>query len=380
MAEQPKLLVIDDELGIREGVKRALSSQGMRVDTAENGDEGLRKVQAEGYDLILLDVMMPGTSGVDLIAEIHAHDPETVCIIVTGYATVELAVRAIKLGAYDFLTKPFSVDDLMLAVNQGLERRRLSLDAKRALAAEAEARRLAEDKARLEELDRAKRQFYRLVTHELQAPVAGIQNYLQLILDGYVPPEKLRDVVEKCMARAQEEIDLVADLLELGRLQAVNFQQPAAPVRLSEILGQVMDALQSQAAQKNLRLNVEVVGEIPPVIGSADRFKSVWTNLIGNAIKYTPSGGTVGVSLRAGNDLVIGEVRDTGIGIPAEDQPRLFTEFFRAGNAKAQNIRGTGLGLAIVKQIVEGASGKILVESEAGRGSTFTFVLPAAPA
>jgi signal transduction histidine kinase len=289
-------------------------------------------------------------------------------------------VRAIKLGAYDFLTKPFSVDDLMLAVNQGLERRRLSLDAKRALAAEAEARRLAEDKARLEELDRAKRQFYRLVTHELQAPVAGIQNYLQLILDGYVPPEKLRDVVEKCMARAQEEMDLVADLLELGRLQAADFQQPAAPVRLSEVLEQVMDALHSQAAQKNLRLNAEVVGEIPPVIGSASQFKSVWTNLIGNAIKYTPSGGAVGVSLRAGNDLVIGEVRDTGLGIPAEDQPRLFTEFFRAGNAKAQNIRGTGLGLAIVKQIVEGAGGKILVESEAGHGSAFTFVLPAAPA
>jgi DNA-binding NtrC family response regulator len=133
--------------------------------------------------------MMPDISGADLIASIHQRDPEIVCIFVTGYATVELAVRAIKQGAYDFLTKPFSVDDLMLAVNQGLERRRLSLETKRLQAVEAEARRLTEEKARLQEVVRAKLRFIRLVTHELQAPVAAIENYLQLILEGYVPQE-----------------------------------------------------------------------------------------------------------------------------------------------------------------------------------------------
>ncbi|MBU4225562.1 MAG: response regulator, partial [Chloroflexi bacterium] len=233
--DNAKILVIDDEIGICEGIRRALAPQGLSVDIATSGAEGMQKIQSGGYDLTLLDIMMPGVSGIDLIAEIHRHDPEIVCIIITGYATVELAVQAIKQGAYDFLTKPFSVDDLTLAVNHGLERRQLTLEAWRLQAIEAEARRLNEEKARLEELDKAKRQFIRLVTHEMQAPVAAIQNYLQLILDGYVPPENQREIIAKCMARAQEEMDLIADLLELGQLQVLAKPVKTAPVHLEEL-------------------------------------------------------------------------------------------------------------------------------------------------
>src|SRR5512136_3021394 len=128
----PRILVIDDELGICQAIQRALHPTGYKVDTTTSGEDGLKKIKESGYDLVLLDVMMPGVSGIDLIASIHEYDPEIVCVIITGYATVELAVRAIKHGAYDFLTKPFSVDDLLLAVSQGLERRRLSLESKRA--------------------------------------------------------------------------------------------------------------------------------------------------------------------------------------------------------------------------------------------------------
>src|SRR5512136_2489078 len=128
----PRILVIDDEIGICQGIQRALKPTGYQVDISTSSDKGLETIQKDHYNLVLLDVMMPGVSGIDLIASIHKHDPELVCIIITGYATVELAVRAIKHGAYDFLTKPFSVDDLLLAVSQGLERRRLSLESKRA--------------------------------------------------------------------------------------------------------------------------------------------------------------------------------------------------------------------------------------------------------
>ncbi len=174
---ETNILVIDDEPGIREGCKRALSPHGYHVQTAENGEQGLNKVQSDSFDLVLIDVMMPGTSGIDLISLIHQHDPETICIIVTGYATVELAVAALKQGAYDFLTKPFTSDELLLVVNQGLERRRLSLETRRLRAIEAEAQHLAAEKERLEDLDRAKVAFIRLVTHELQAPISAISTY-----------------------------------------------------------------------------------------------------------------------------------------------------------------------------------------------------------
>jgi signal transduction histidine kinase len=378
MNQTARILVIDDELGMREGCKRALTPHGFVVDVAENGTEGLRKVRADGYDLVLLDVMMPDIGGIDLLEPIHQHDPEIVCVIITGYATVELAVKAIKQGAYDFITKPFTSDDLMLVVNQGLERRRLSQEARRLQAIEAEARQLAEEKARLEEIDRAKTSFVRLVTHELRAPVAAIQSYLKLILDGYVPPEKQPEIIEKAEARAREQLALIADLLELGRLQEVRARDPVGLVHLDDVLRKVVEQFEGQVAQKDLRLSVDIACNLPLVRAVPDQLKSVWTNLISNAVKYTPPGGAVEVSLHCGDGQMVGRVRDTGIGISAEAQSRLFTEFFRADNAKAFSRQGTGLGLAIVKRIIEDAGGRIWVESELGQGSTFTFVLPVA--
>lgn len=370
----PKVLVIDDEEGICRAVQRALRSENLQVDIATSGGQGLQRICSDGYDLVLLDIMMPDINGIDLIASIHAHDPEIVCIIITGYGTVELAVQAIKQGAYDFLTKPFSVDTLLLAVRQGLERRRLSLEAKRASEMEAETRRLMEEQERLLELDRAKQRFIRLVTHELKAPVAAIQYYLNLLQDGYVPPEGQGEIIQACMARAEEELALIDDLLELGRLQTISPQSKVA-VSLSEVARQVLERFQPEAAQKGIRLDVSIE-DVPPILGTPDQFKSLWSNLISNAIKYTPERGCVSVSLRTDGVHVIGQVSDTGIGIPPDEQKNLFTEFFRARNVKDSGIPGTGLGLVIVKRAVEDAGGTIEVKSEAGRGTTFTFVLP----
>jgi two-component system sensor histidine kinase/response regulator len=378
MTETPCILVIDDEVGVCEGVKRALIPQGYRVETALNGGDGLCIVNEGGIDLVLLDVMMPGVGGIDLMASIHEKDLEIVCIIITGYATVELAVHAIKQGAYDFLTKPFSVDDLLMTVNQGLERRRLSREAQRAAKIEAERHRLEEESARMEELALAKQQFIRLVTHELQSPVNAIEYYLNLILEGYVPEEKIPETLRKCIVRAQEERSLIADLLELGNMQALGEQGQPAPVQLEEALQQALDTYQAQAAHKNIELTTSIDPDLPAVYGMLDRFKSLWGNLIGNAIKYTPEHGKVMVSLRRKGASLIGEVSDNGIGIPTEDQPQLFTEFFRAKNAKALNIPGTGLGLVITRKVVEAAGGHILVTSTPGTCTTFSFILPIA--
>jgi signal transduction histidine kinase len=369
------ILVIDDEIGICEGIQRALAPDGYAVEMALDGEEGLQKILCSSYDLVLIDVMMPGVGGIDLIASIHEHDPEIVCVMITGYATVELAVRAIKEGAYDFLAKPFSVDDLFLTVNQGIERRRLSLDAKRVQAAEAKARRLEEEKTRLEELDRAKRQFIRLVTHDLQAPVSAIENYLKLIQQGYISPEDQPEIIAKCLARTQEEIDLLADLLELGHLEIIETFK-VTEVQLDEILRAVVESFQDQITQKNIQVELEVSEDIPAVVAAPEQVKSLWRNLISNALKYTLANGSVSIKLYTEGGYVIGEVRDTGIGIPPDQQEKLFSEFFRAKNAKEMGIPGTGLGLAIIMRIVEGMGGGVTVESELGCGSTFKFTLP----
>lgn len=372
------VLIIDDELGIREGCRRTLTPQGYTVDTAEDGKVGLQKLRSGNFDLVLIDVMMPGTSGIDLISLIHQHDAEIVCIIITGYATVELAVRAIKQGAYDFLTKPFTTDDLLLVVNQGMERRRLSLETKRLQAIEVEAVQLAAEKARLEELDRAKVAFLRLVTHELQAPVSAILTYLDLLLNDYIPQEQQKDTLLRLQARAQEELSLISDLLEFGQLKEIQSAPKTAPIQVEDVLQKAIQEFEPQAVEKGLSLTTEIAPYLPPAVIPADQVKSVWTNLISNAIKYTPSGGKITLSLREESGSLCGQVTDTGIGIPEDAKAMLFSEFFRARNAKVLNIPGTGLGLAIVRQIIEKAGGKIWVESEVDQGSKFTFLLPAA--
>ena len=373
---ETNILVIDDEPGIREGCKRALAPHGYHVQTAENGEQGLNKVQSDSFDLVLIDVMMPGTSGIDLISLIHQHDPETICIIVTGYATVELAVAALKQGAYDFLTKPFTSDELLLVVNQGLERRQLSLETRRLQAIEAEAQHLAAEKERLEELDRAKVAFIRLVTHELQAPISAISTYLDLILKGYIPPESQHEYLERSLDRAKEQIALISDLLEFGRLREMAGVKKPGLVQIDAILRTVIEQLEPQAIEKQIHITTDIASAIAPTCIAADQVKSIWVNLISNAIKYTPPGGSITVLLRQENSTLLGQVHDTGIGIPSDAREKIFTEFYRAGNAKDLNIPGTGLGLAIVKQIIEKVGGKISFESEIGQGSQFSFILP----
>lgn len=377
MAIRARILVIDDEFDIREGCQRALAPQGFAVDMVGDAAEGLARLAADAYDLVLLDVMMPGMSGLELLGKIRERDAAIVCIIITDHATVALAVTAIKQGAYNFLTKPFSMDDLLLAVERGLEYRRLIQEQRRLREMEAEAVRLATEKRNLEELAKAKTAFIRLVTHELQAPIAAIDSYLRLILDGFVAPEDQRGMLERAEARAQEQMALIADLLEFGRLRDGQQRGRVSAVRLDTVLRQMLEPFANQAAQKDVRLAAEIPAETPPVRGVMAEFKSVWSNLIGNAIKYTPAGGAVAIRLWAEGEQVIGQVRDTGIGIPPEALDRLFTEFYRADNAKAIAAHGTGLGLAITKQIIEGAGGQITAASELGNGSTFTFILPA---
>lgn len=375
MDEHNKILVIDDEVSLCEGIQRALQLENFQVDLSFDGQTGMEKVREGGYDLVLIDVMIPDVSGIDLISAIHKVDPEIVCVIITGYATIELAVQAIKRGAYDFLTKPFSVESLLLAIRQGLERRKLSREAQRVQAAEEEVQRLADEKKRLEELDRAKRQFIRLVTHELQAPVSAIENYLKLIQDGYIPPEEQPEILEKCMHRTQEERALIADLLELGHLEVLETFKKE-DVNLGEVLQTVMDASQEEIKQKDLHFEVQIAPDLPDLKAAPEQIKSLWNNLINNAIKYTPKHGSISIQLGVDQGNIFGSVRDTGIGIPPEDQSQIFSEFHRAHNAKELEIPGTGLGLAIVKRIVEGLNGTLVVDSEIGQGSVFSFRIP----
>jgi signal transduction histidine kinase len=241
---------------------------------------------------------------------------------------------------------------------------------------EVRAGELAQLNARLADLDKARSQFVRLVTHELRAPVAAIQSYLRLILDGYVPAEKQREIIEKSERRALEQLALIGDLLDLARLQEKRGDEQPVAVDVGAVLVGVADLMRARAEDKDLLFSVEVEPGLPSVKAAPEHVKRLCTNLISNAIKYTEPGGIVVVTLAQNPNYVVGSVRDTGIGMTPEQMAHLYEEFYRTDEAKAMERQGTGLGLSIVKRIVESYGGRIWVESEKGKGSKFSFALP----
>jgi len=243
---------------------------------------------------------------------------------------------------------------------------------------EAKSRELEEANQKLRQLDIARTRFITTVTHELRAPVGAIISALELTLGGYLTPEKQQEMIRRAQARAQELLDLIRDLLELSKARQIGETGYEQPVQLAAVLENVVELMRVEAENKDLLLSVDVAPVVSPVLADAGQMKSVWTNLISNAIKYTEPGGIIVVSLKEEGDWVVGTVRDTGIGIAAEDLPRVFDEFFRAEQAKALVQRGTGVGLAIVKRIIESYGGTVHAESELGKGSRFSFRLPKA--
>jgi signal transduction histidine kinase len=244
---------------------------------------------------------------------------------------------------------------------------------------EAKSQELAELNTKLQKLDAARTKFMVTVTHELRAPVTTIYSCLDLVLGGYASQEKERNVLERAQQRTTELLDLVKDLLELTGARQVEVQaEEAEAIQLADVLRNVEELMRVEAENKDLFLSVDIASDLPLVRAKPDHIKAIWTNLISNAIKYTEPGGIVVASLTHNLDYVVGAVRDTGIGIAADDLPRIFEEFYRTANARATCPRGTGVGLAIVKRMIENYGGKVWVESELGRGSKFTFMLPQA--
>jgi two-component system sensor histidine kinase/response regulator len=379
MDKPVRILVVDDELGIREGCKRALTPHGFEVEVAENGPAGLRKLREGRFDVLLLDAMMPGMSGLEMWQQARQLAPDLICIIITGYATVELAVQATREGAHDFIAKPFTSELLLQVINRQLERRQLRHEAERVQALQEEARELARARAELQKLEAVEGRFMLNMVHILRAPVAVLQNSIQLIRKGYVPPEEQPVMLERAEQRAGELLTTLDDLLTLAYLKEGVGLTKAETVSVADVLEEVLTTLRGQADRQGVTVAVEVTDR-PHVTANPDYIKSLWTNLLSNAIRYTPEGGQVAISLRVDREQeqVIGTVSDTGIGVVAEDITRIFEDFYRTEEAKAMQETGTGLGLPIVQQVVEKYGGIVEVESVVGQGSTFRFTLPLA--
>jgi signal transduction histidine kinase len=513
-----KILVVDDEPNVLITVQAILESEGYDVDAIADAELALEAIRAHQYDLVLTDLKMPKVDGLGILAEVRKSAPNTVCIMMTGYASVDSALEAVQLGAYEYLLKPTEVADLKLAVRRSLERKRLSeIDtlyrigntanatpevyrlaeevsdaARRVLnlnfacvawppeissagcdpelvslmgtpgvaerlqagsiilsgdgvsAADAWAERhdvrayalvpgvsrgrlvcllcahnnghtyefhasaqrflrslagqtalalnnaaliselrhnnreLETANAKLRELDRLKSQFLSVATHELRTPLTVILGYTSMLADSMtdrLTPEE-QESLQETASSCKRLIRLVNCMLDINQIESGRMPMSFEPTDVRQLVNSTVTLFQNEANKRNLALSVHTPSRVPKVRLDAERIQQVLINLVGNAVKFTPDGGSIRVGLRhhAESQEIEISVSDTGVGIAPQDQSHLFEEFAQV--RRSRTGEGAGLGLAISRRIVEAHEGRIRVSSERGRGSTFQVLLP----
>ncbi len=360
--EQATIIVIDDEKAIRDSCCQLLTKDGYRAETAINGDIGLQKIRDIKPDLVLVDLKMPGMGGMELLEKIEDFDPNIISVVITGYATIESAVEAIKRNAYDFVPKPFTPDQLRIVIERGLERRRLAI----------ESTRLQREKEMM------KRNFVTLVSHQLRSPLASVRQSLVVIMEGFAGEVagKQKKMIENAGRHIDFLLKLIDDWLNMSRIEAGDLTKKFEPVDLVLVLSETLKLLIPLADAKKVTLEFNLNDNFPMVRGDKESLKHAFANLITNGINYNREGGTVTVSKREeGNDLVV-DICDTGIGISEDDLHFIFEDFFRVKSKETRDINGSGLGLPIVKKIIEAHNGSIKVASKVGEGTTFRITLP----
>ena len=366
VVEKAAILVIDDEKAMRDSCCQVLTKEGYQAETAVDGDTGLQKIRELKPDLVLVDLKMPGMSGMELLEKVADIDPNIVCVVITGYATIESAVEAMKRKAYDFLPKPFTPDELRIITKRGLEKRRLAL----------ESARLQQEKETM------RRNFITLVSHQLRSPLGSVKLYLGVIKEGFAGEvaSKQKELMEKAVTRVDDLLQLIDDWLDMSHIEAGNLIEKFEPVDLVTILSETIELLRPLAEDKSITLKTDLPDNLYVVQGYGEGLKQAFANLVANAINYNRQAGKVTVSTREEGGHVVVDISDTGIGISQENLHFIFGEFFRVKTKETQGVSGSGLGLPIVKKIIEAHNGSIKVTSEPGKGSTFSVILPKAKA
>jgi len=234
------------------------------------------------------------------------------------------------------------------------------------------------DVTSFKELDEMKSNFVHHVSHELRAPLSAIKQQHTVILDGLAGEltGKQRELLSRAQDKIQGLLDLIKDLLDVAKIESGHGVQQQVPINLVEILEQTVSLMKAKAEGQGLSLELELPSDLPLVQADERSIEEVFTNLVSNAINYSPAGGTVNISAVPHKEYLEVRVSDTGVGIPAEEIPKIFDKFYRVKHPETRQVIGTGLGLSIVKAIIEAHRGSVEVESEPGVGTTFRVLLP----
>jgi signal transduction histidine kinase len=389
-ANVARILVVDDEESIRLTLRAFLQNNGYTVDIAEDANGALAKLVNGSWDVVVTDIVLPGSSGVELLKAIHTLAPEVQVIMMTGEPTVETAAEAVRADACDYLTKPVSKETILLSVGHAVKIKNLR-DDRRLMEEEMRAAREAAEAA-----NQAKTDFMSSMNHELRSPLTAILGFSELLQEKFFGPlnPKQEGYVNDIVESGRHLLALINDVLDLAKVEAGKMELSLSTVPVAPLLEHSLMMIKEKCLAHGIRLSLDVPEELLPFTIRADerQMKQVLFNLLSNAGKFTPDGGSITLSARLllvpdpspdpsdpnpKQPVLLISVTDTGIGIPPEFHSHIFHEFMQIRNDMTGKTPGTGLGLSLVKRFVELHGGRVWVESEGeGKGSAFRFTLP----
>ncbi|HOP31289.1 MAG TPA: ATP-binding protein [Spirochaetota bacterium] len=369
-----KVLIVDDEPGICSGISRILSNfsvsfpfleESFTFETMETGtgEEAVEILDVQGADIVLLDNKLPGIYGIDVLEYINKKQMDCNVMMITSYASLDLAIKATNNGAYNFVPKPFTPQELKTAmegITKNLYLRRMT-------------NRLNNQEKQL------RNKFLAILSHELKLPLSAIEGYLRIMKDK-LAGDKIEDydeMINRSLERMKGIRSLITDLLDLTKIESDKQNKVRRKIDITDIAANSCDAISPMAIQKNVKVTIEAEPKQLYFLSEPETMEIIFNNLISNAVKYNRDNGEVKCSINELPDYVEITVADTGIGMSEEDLPKLFQEFVRIKNEKTVKITGSGLGLSITKKIVEEYyHGTITVKSTPDEGTAFTVKLP----
>lgn len=365
------VLVVDDEPGIRSGISRILCNlrvgypfldEDFEFETieVETGEKALEVIGQGGVDIALLDNKLPGMDGIEVLEQMNKSGVDIPVMMITSYASLDLAVKATDFGAYNFVPKPFTPQELKSAmenITKHLFLKRMT-------------HKVHEDSRR------TRSQFLSVLSHELKSPINAIEGYLKIMQEKQAGEsiEDYRVMIERSIERIKGMRLLIRDLLDLTRFEATRHDRQLEKIDLYEYGRNSLDQVELLAKKKEVHLEFEAqpnnyLDAVP------NEISIIFNNLLSNAVKYNRQGGKVYFRIEdLGAEYRI-MVSDTGIGMNDEEIGRLFQEFVRIKNTKTREISGSGLGLSITKKFAELYGGRIEVQSQPDEGTTFNVFL-----
>ena len=355
MEDKANILVVDDEMGPRESLKVILKPY-YNVYTAERPGDAIEMLNQVPVDLVTLDLKMPGLSGTKVLEKIKQHDPDIEAIIITGYGSMDTAIEGLRLGAFDYIAKPFDVSHILALVRRALQRRHARV-----------------------KLKNVKSEFLANISHELRTPLSVVIGFVSLLLDQLIGQltEEQRKVLEKVYKNSGDLLELVDNILVLTSLNAGDLVVVAEEFDIRMILRECARRYEKLLEEKGIELSMEAPPTAVRIVSDPNKVGRIVQNLLHNAIKFTPAGKvTLKVRKSPQRGMVELEIVDTGLGIPEDHIERLFQPFQQMDSSMTRQFSGLGLGLTVARRLTEFLGGTLEVKSQRDVGTQTLLSIP----